>query len=87
MKRILVVEDDDAIRTGLCRSLSSDTLDTAGAGDLMSARRRLDTERYDLFLLDCNLPDGNFIPLHLTRSRYFGAVTLVLYSRACLEQL
>ena len=61
MKRILIIEDDDAIRTGLCRSLSSDTLDTEGVGDLMSAGQRLDAERYDLLLLDCNLPDGNGI--------------------------
>ena len=61
MKRMLIVEDDDAIRTGLCRSLSSDALDTAGVGNLMSARQRLDAERYDLLLLDCNLPDGNGI--------------------------
>ena len=45
MKRILIVEDDDAIRTGLCRSLSSDSLDTVGVGDLMSAGQRLDAER------------------------------------------
>lgn len=61
MKRMLIVEDDDAIRTGLCRSLSSDALDTVGVGDLMSAEQRLDAERYDLLLLDCNLPDGNGI--------------------------
>ena len=60
MKRMLIIEDDDAIRTGLCRSLSSDALDTVGVGNLMSARQRLDAERYDL-LLDCNLPDGNGI--------------------------
>ena len=61
MKRILIVEDDDAIRTGLCRSLSSDTLDAAGVGDLASARQILRTEGVDLLLLDCNLPDGNGI--------------------------
>ena len=47
MKRMLIVEDDDAIRTGLCRSLSSDTLDTVGVGNLVSARQRLDAERYE----------------------------------------
>ena len=30
VKRMLIVEDDEAIRTGLCRSLSSDTLDAVG---------------------------------------------------------
>lgn len=61
MKKILVIEDDDAIRSGLCRSLSSDTLEAVGAEDLASARRRLEAERFDLLLLDCNLPDGNGI--------------------------
>lgn len=61
MKRILIVEDDDAIRTGLCRSLSSDLWEAAGAENLASARRQLDAEKFDLLLLDCNLPDGNGI--------------------------
>ena len=61
MKKILIVEDDEAIRIGLCQSLSSDMLDTVGSKDLASARRRLENERFNLLLLDCNLPDGNGI--------------------------
>ena len=61
LKKILVVEDDEAIRTGLCQSLSSDTLAIVGAGDLASARQRLKLDDYALILLDCNLPDGNGI--------------------------
>lgn len=61
MKRILIVEDDIAIRTGLCGSLASDRLETVGAEDLKSAKQHLETERLDLLLLDCNLPDGNGI--------------------------
>lgn len=61
MKRLLIVEDDDAIRTGLCRSLSSGALETVGAENLASAGRRLAAEHFDLMLLDCNLPDGNGI--------------------------
>lgn len=61
MKRILIVEDDAAIRTGLCLSLSSEALETVGAENILSARQHLDAERYDLVLLDCNLPDGNGI--------------------------
>lgn len=61
MKRILIVEDNDAIRTGLCQSLSSDVLEIVGVEDLASAGRCLAAERFDLLLLDCNLPDGNGI--------------------------
>lgn len=61
MKRILVVEDDNAIRAGLCQSLSSEAWDVVGAEDLVSARRQLRMARFDLLLLDCNLPDGNGI--------------------------
>lgn len=61
MKRILIVEDDEAIRTGLCKSLFSDTLDTVGAENLASAKQYLKVGHFDLLLLDCNLPDGNGI--------------------------
>lgn len=61
MKKILIVEDDDAIRTGLCQSLSSKTLTTVGVSNLASARQQLKSEDYALILLDCNLPDGNGI--------------------------
>ncbi len=61
MKKLLIAEDDDAIRTGLCQSLSSDTLEAVGTENLASTKQRLATARFDLLLLDCNLPDGNGI--------------------------
>ncbi len=61
MKKLLIVEDDDAIRAGLCQSLSSDTLEAVGAENLAAAKQRLAAARFDLLLLDCNLPDGNGI--------------------------
>ena len=80
MKRILIIEDDGAIRTGLCRSLSSDTMEAAGAEDLASARRRLAAERFDLLLLDCNLPDGNGVDFcrELTQSMTLPVVFLTV---------
>ena len=47
MKRLLIVEDDDAIRTGLCRSLSSDVLEIVGVENLASAGQRLAAESFD----------------------------------------
>ena len=59
MKRILIIEDDEAIRAGLCRSLASDMMEAVGAEDLASAAQRINAQQFDLLLLDCNLPDGN----------------------------
>ena len=61
MKRILIIEDDEAIRAGLCRSLASDTMEAVGAEDLASAAQRINAQQFDLLLLDCNLPDGSGI--------------------------
>lgn len=61
MKRILIIEADEAIRAGLCRSLASDTMEAVGAEDLASAAQRINAQQFDLLLLDCNLPDGNGI--------------------------
>lgn len=59
MKNILIIEDDSALTTGLCRALSSDEIYTVGCHCLREAKIMLQKELYDLILLDVNLPDGN----------------------------
>ena len=59
MKKILIIEDDSALETGLCRALSSDEIHTVGCHSLKEAGSLLQKDSYDLILLDVNLPDGN----------------------------
>ena len=59
MKNILIIEDDSALTTGLCRALSSGEIHTAGCHCLREARTMLQQEVYALILLDVNLPDGS----------------------------
>lgn len=59
MKNILIIEDDSALTTGLCRALSSDEIYTAGCHSFREARGLLRKQTYALILLDVNLPDGN----------------------------
>lgn len=59
MKHLLIVEDDETLRTGLCRALSQDDVVTHGAGTLLAAEQALAKEQFDLIVLDCQLPDGN----------------------------
>ena len=65
MRRILIVEDDNALSMGLCRALKSEEIETVPAETLHSAKEQLAKNEISLVLLDVNLPDGNgfdFLP-------------------------
>lgn len=57
--RILIVEDDAAIRDSLAEGLQLDGYRVYTAGDVASAKRRLRRSEIDLMLLDVNLPDSS----------------------------
>ena len=65
MKRILIVEDDSTLSSGLCRALKSEETETVAAENLHTAREILAKGVVSLVILDVNLPDGNgfdFLP-------------------------
>src|SRR3954451_24491863 len=57
MTSILVVEDDDAIRTGLVRGLGQRGLAVASVGAGLAALEAVVKDRPDVVLLDLGLPD------------------------------
>lgn len=57
--KILIVEDDISIVRNLSALLKSEGFDTVGAYDVKSAGDKISEMRFDLVLLDINLPDGN----------------------------
>lgn len=59
MKRILVVEDDSSLREGLAISLKSSECEVIAADSISAAWKKVNENKFDLILLDCNLPDGN----------------------------
>jgi DNA-binding response OmpR family regulator len=59
MSRILIVEDDDAIATGLALNLKLAGRQTAIARDGAEALKLTDDEDFQLILLDINLPKKN----------------------------
>lgn len=59
MNELLIVEDDKDLREGLAFALEMDGYVTAEAASKREALSRLREKRWDLVLLDCNLPDGN----------------------------
>ena len=65
MRKILIVEDDNALSMGLCRALKGEEIETVPAETLHSAKEQLAKNEIYLVLLDVNLPDGNgfdFLP-------------------------
>ncbi|MDO4285924.1 MAG: response regulator transcription factor [Eubacteriales bacterium] len=59
MKRILLVEDDGGLRTGLVYALMKQGYEAAGVRTCQEAERTWREESYDLVILDVNLPDGS----------------------------
>ena len=56
-RRVLLVEDEPALRRVIARNLTSRGLDVAEAGTVAEALDDLNAETPDLILLDINLPD------------------------------
>ncbi len=57
--RILVIEDDLALSAGLCYELDNSGYLTVAAYNCRKAEQLIREDRFDLALLDVNLPDGN----------------------------
>ncbi len=61
--RALVVDDEPDIRELLSITLGRMDIEVETAGDVASARRRLEGTRYDIVLTDMRLPDGDGLDL------------------------
>jgi DNA-binding response OmpR family regulator len=58
MCRILFVEDDEIIASGLVYALESEGFFVTRAKDIFSAQKAVGSQKYDLAILDVGLPDG-----------------------------
>ena len=59
MQRILLLEDDEALRRGVAAALSGPDRTVVQAVGLQEAGRLLETGAFALLILDVNLPDGS----------------------------
>lgn len=64
MKRILVVEDDIMLNSGLCYNLELDEYKAIPVYDAATALEKIKKEAFDLAILDVNLPDGDGFSLY-----------------------
>jgi len=85
--RLLLIEDDPLLADGLARSLKQSGYLVDVAGDGKTAERWLETEIFDLCILDLGLPDldGSTV-LQRLRGRKQSLPVLVLSARLALEE-
>jgi len=63
MSTILIIDDEEKIRTLLTRILSLEGFDVSGVSDAKKAFKKLENQSFDLILCDVKLPDANGIEL------------------------
>ncbi len=77
MKRIFLLEDDEALRRGVAMALEGPERRVEQAGSLRQGEKRLEEGWFDLLILDVGLPDGSGLEL-LRRLRRAGDRTPVI---------
>ncbi|HVY57966.1 MAG TPA: response regulator [Xanthobacteraceae bacterium] len=80
MARVLVAEDEDALRSFIVRALGEDGHEVVGAADGAEALDRLTraTTRFDLLLADIRMPVMDGIALALAAARDRPELTILL---------
>ena len=84
METILIIEDDAALASGLCRALTSEDRTLQSCGKIREARRILREAQPDLVILDVNLPDGSGFDF-LGEIKGKGAVPVILLTANDME--
>ena len=77
MKHIFLLEDDEALGRGIAMALTGTDTSVTCRSTLTLARETLTEERFDLLILDVNLPDGSGLDL-LRQVRRSGDSTPVI---------
>jgi len=78
MKKVLLVDDEPAVRFGICRYLESQGIQVFEAASIQEARTALEREVFGSILLDVRLPDGSGMDLLKEIRRQDAAVPVIL---------
>ena len=84
MKHIFLLEDDETLGRGIAMALTGPEVSVICRPSLAKAREALAENRFDLLILDINLPDGNGLDL-LRALRRESEVPVILLTANDLE--
>src|ERR1700704_2142942 len=89
MPRVLLAEDDDAVRDMLREALERDGFEVVPVANVGEALNRIATENFDLLLSDLHMPhagDG-FTVVSAMRHTHPNAVTLALSGHPAIDEV
>ena len=78
MKNILIIDDEEKLRSLLTRIISLEGFNVAQANDCKTALKKLDSGYFDVILCDVKLPDGNGVELVKQIKSKFPAIEIIL---------
>lgn len=78
MRRILIIDDEEKLRTLLARIISLEGFEVLQAGDCQTGLRKLEQSEIDVVLCDVKLPDGNGVELARTIKEKFQIPEIIL---------
>lgn len=84
IKKILIIEDDRALSSGIVLALKDSGFTFVQARDLRSAQSETENTAFDLIILDINLPDGSGLDF-LKALRRTSAVPVIILTANDLE--
>lgn len=85
MKHILLLEDDDALRHGIGMAIAGAECTVTEAALFRQAGELLETQKFDLLILDINLPDGSGLEFLRTLRGRGDATPAILLTANDLE--
>jgi CheY-like chemotaxis protein len=86
MARILIAEDDEAIREFLRRGLALRGHDVAAVGDGLAALEALRQKSFDLLITDIVMPLMDGLELSLAAARDYPALRIILMTGYAAER-
>jgi DNA-binding NtrC family response regulator len=82
MKKILIIDDEEKLRSLMARIISLEGFEVIEAGDLKSGLKKLEQHNPDVVLCDVKLPDGNgveFTAILKQKAPYTEVILLTAY--------
>ncbi|MBX7115115.1 MAG: response regulator [Myxococcaceae bacterium] len=88
MRRVLIVEDDEALRASTCQLLASDNVQTVAVGTGAEALEQLSRSTFDCLVMDLTLPDrsGFEVLEEMSQKLQYGFPPVIVYTGRSLSR-